>query len=90
MAATENTNRNAWGINGVLGMLIATALLLGILAFLVTKAIGVERAQSTHYYDPAPLWDSLDNVKMISKENAKFAFVDVKAENKDEKKGETK
>ena len=86
MAATENTNRNAWGINGVLGMLIATALLLSILAFLITKAIGVQRAEATHYYDPAPLWDSLDNVKMISKENAKFAFVDVK----DEKKGEKK
>jgi len=86
MAATENTNRSAWGINGVLGMLIATALLLSILAFLVTKAIGVERAQATHYYDPAPLWNSLDNVKMISKENAKFAFVDVKEEKKGEKK----
>ena len=86
MAATENTSRNAWGINGVLGMLIATALLLGILAFLITKAIGVERAQATHYYDPAPIVSSLDNVKMISKDNAKFAFVDVKAEKKEEKK----
>jgi len=78
MAATENTNRNAYGINGILGMLIATALLLGILAFLVTQAIGVQRAEATHYYDPAPIVDSLDNVKMISKENAKFAFQDVK------------
>ena len=86
MAATENTNRSAWGINGVLGMLIATALLLGILAFLVTSAIGVERAQATHYYDPAPIVNSLDNVKMISKDNAKFAFIDVKAEKKEEKK----
>ena len=86
MAATENTNRSAWGINGVLGMLIATALLLSILAFLITKAIGVQQAQSTHYYDPAPLWNSLDNVKMISKDNAKFAFVDVKEEKKGEKK----
>lgn len=86
MAATENTNRNAWGINGVLGMLIATALLLSILAFLITKAIGVQRAEATHYYDPSPIVNSLDNVKMISKDNAKFAFVEVKAE----KKGETK
>ena len=86
MAATENTNRSAWGINGVLGMLIATALLLGILAFLVTKAIGVQRAEAAHYYDPAPLWNSLDNVKMISKENAKFAFVEAKEEKKGEKK----
>ena len=78
MAATENTNRNAWGINGVLGMLIATALLLSILAFLVTLAIGVQQAESKHYYDPAPIVNSLDNVKMISKDNAKFAFQDVK------------
>jgi len=80
MATTENTNRNAWGINGLLGMLIATALLLGILAFLVTKAIGVQQAESTHFYDPAPIVNSLDNVKMISKDNAKFAFQDVKSE----------
>jgi hypothetical protein len=87
MAATENTNRNAWGINGVLGMLIATALLLSILAFLITQAIGIQRAESTHYYDPSPIVDSLDNVKMISKDNAKFAFRDVKPE---AKKGEKK
>ncbi len=86
MAVTENTNRNAFGINGVLGMLIATALLLSILAFLITKAIGVERAQATHAYDPAPLWNSLDNVKMKSKANKQFAFVDVKAQKKGDKK----
>ena len=74
MAATENTNRNAWGINGVLGMLIATVLLLGILFFLVSMAIGVQRAQATNYYDPSPVVKSLDNVKMISPDNAKFAI----------------
>lgn len=74
MAATENTNRSAWGINGILGMLIATALLLGILAFLEINAISVQQAQATHHYDPAPLWNSLNNVKMISTENAKFAI----------------
>ena len=71
-ASTENTNRNAWGINGVLGMLIATALLLGILFFLVSAAIKIQRAEATHYYDPSPVVNSLDNVKMISTENAKF------------------
>lgn len=78
MAATENTSRNAFGINGILGMLIATALLLSILAFLVTKSIGIQAAESKHYYDPTPIVGSLDNVKMISKDNAKFAFVDAK------------
>ena len=74
MAATENTNRNAWGINGVLGMLIATVLLLGILAFLVTWSIKVQQAESTHFYDPSSVVNSLDNVKMISTDNAKFAI----------------
>ena len=87
MAATENTNRSLFGINGITGMLIATALLLSILAFLITKAISVQRAEATHYYDPSPIVDSLDNVKMISKDNAKFAFRDVKPE---AKKGEKK
>jgi len=78
MAVTENTNRNVFGINGILGMLIATALLLSILAFLVTKAIGIQRAEAKHYYDPAPIVGNLDNIKMISKDNAKFAFRDAK------------
>jgi len=85
MAATENTNRNAFGINGVVGMLIATALLLGILVFLISNAIRIQRAESTHYYDPAPIWNSLDNIKMRSKDNAKFAFVDVKEDKGDKK-----
>ena len=78
MAVTENTNRNAFGINGILGMLIATALLLSILAFLTTNAIKIQRAESTHYYDPAPIVSNIDNVKMISKDNAKYGFVDAK------------
>ncbi len=86
MAVSENTNRNAFGINGILGMLIATALLLSILAFLTTRAISVQRAQATHAYDPTPLWNSLDNVKMNSKDNAKFSFIDVKEDKKGAKK----
>ena len=78
MAVTENTNRNAFGINGIVGMLIATLLLLSILAFLVTKAIGVQRAEAKHFYDPAPIVSNLDNIKMISKDNAKYGFVDAK------------
>jgi hypothetical protein len=80
--STENTKRNPYGINGILGMLIATALLLSILVFLITWAIKVQNREATHYYDPAPIVNSLDNVKMISKDNAKFAFQDVKEEKK--------
>jgi len=68
----ENTSRGLFKLNGITGMLIATLLLLAILAFLVTKAIGVQRAESKHFYDPAPIVNSLDNVKMISTDNAKF------------------
>ncbi len=68
----ENTSRGLFKLNGITGMLIATLLLLAILAFLVTKAIGVQRAEAKHFYDPAPIVNSLDNVKMISTDNAKF------------------
>ena len=68
----ENTSRGLFTLSGITGMLIATLLLLAILAFLVTKAIGVQRAEAKHFYDPAPIVNSLDNVKMISKENAKY------------------
>jgi len=68
----ENTSRGLFTLSGITGMLIATLLLLSILAFLITKAIGVQRAEATHFYDPTPIVSSLDNVKMISKENAKY------------------
>jgi len=74
----ENTSRSVFGLNGVTGMLIATLLLLSILAFLVTQAIGVQQRSATKPYDPTPITSSLDNVKMISKDNAKFAFKDAK------------
>ncbi len=68
----ENTSRGLFTLSGITGMLIATLLLLAILAFLTMKAIGVQRAEAKHYYDPAPIVNSLDNVKMISKDNAKY------------------
>ncbi|RUM75346.1 MAG: DUF4006 domain-containing protein [Sulfurovum sp.] len=78
MAATENTSRSVFGLNGVTGMLIATVLLLSILAFLVTKAIEVQRTSAVKPYDPAPIVSNLDNVKAKSKANAQFAFKDAK------------
>jgi len=68
----ENTNRGLFTLNGITGMLIATVLLLSILAFLVMNAIAVQRVSITKPYDPSPIVNSLDNVKMISKENAKY------------------
>jgi len=68
----ENTSRGLFGLSGITGMLIATVLLLSILAFLVMNAIAVQRDSITKPYDPTPITSSLDNVKMISTDNAKF------------------
>jgi len=78
MSTTENTNRSVFALNGVTGMLIATLLLLTILATLVTFAIQTQRAQSTNFYDPAPIVGSLDNVKPHDKGNAQYGFVPAK------------
>jgi len=68
----ENTSRGLFKLNGITGMLIATILLLSILAFLVTNAVAIQAKEAKHYYDPTPIVSSLDNVKKISKENAKY------------------
>jgi flagellar basal body-associated protein FliL len=77
MAIVEKQG-SMFGINGILGMLIATVLLLSILVVLTIMAIKTQQAQATNYYDPAPIVGSLDNIKMNSTDNAKFAFVDAK------------
>ena len=68
----ENTRRGLFTLSGITGMLIATVLLLSILAFLVTQAISIERASATKPYDPTPVVTNLDAVKKISTDNAKF------------------
>jgi len=78
MAVTENTNRGLFTLSGITGMLIATALLLGILVGLTMWDISVQKQQATNYYDPAPIVGSLTNVKAQSKDNMKFAFQPVK------------
>ncbi|MEA3456562.1 MAG: DUF4006 family protein [Campylobacterota bacterium] len=77
MSTTENTNRGVFTLSGVTGMLIATVLLLSILAFLTVWGIGVQQGSASNYYDPAPILD-LNNIKANSAENANFAFQDAK------------
>jgi len=67
----QNTNRGLFTLSGITGMLIATALLLGILAYLTTLAISVQQKSITKPYDPTPIVSDLDTVKMISKDNLK-------------------
>lgn len=46
-----NENRSIFSIDGITGMLIATALLLAILAFLSLWAISVQKESATNFYD---------------------------------------
>ncbi|DAB39763.1 MAG TPA: hypothetical protein CFH81_05900 [Sulfurovum sp. UBA12169] len=72
----DNTSRSLFSLHGITGMLVATLLLIGILVFLTAWSINVQQSEAAKYYDPTPITGSLDNVKMISKENANFAFKD--------------
>jgi len=46
----ENTNRGVFALDGVTGMLIATVLLLSILAFLTVWGIGAQQASADKFY----------------------------------------
>ena len=69
----ENTNRGIFGLNGITGMLIATVLLLSILAFLTVSALSVQHANAENFYKI----ENEKSIKMFSTENAKH-WVDVK------------
>jgi len=68
-----NENRSIFSIDGIPGILIATALLLSILVFLTILAIKTQQANADNFY-------KLENpmeIKMISADNAKHV-VDAK------------
>jgi len=69
-----NENRSLFGLNGITGMLIATTLLLSILAFLTVNALSVQHDNADNYYKVV----NEKSIKMFSVDNAKQAFVDVK------------
>ena len=64
-----NENRSVFALDGVTGMLIATVLLLAILAFLTIWGLGVQQASATNYYDikdeQSIRMNSVDNVNHI-------------------------
>lgn len=70
-----NENRNIFSINGITGMLIATVLLLAILAFLTTLAIGTQQKSADNFYkleNPSEIqMKSADNVKHVVDANQK-------------------
>jgi len=45
-----NENRSVFALDGVTGMLIATVLLLSILAFLTINAMAVQTANAENFY----------------------------------------
>lgn len=68
-----NENRSVFALDGVTGMLIATVLLLIILAGLTVWGLNVQQGSATNYYD---IKDE-QSIRMNSTENAKH-IVDVK------------
>lgn len=66
-------NRSIFSLHGITGMLIATVLLLSILAGLTVWGIGVRRGSAANFYQV----DKEKEIQMISTDNAKH-LVDVK------------
>lgn len=63
----ENTNRNVFALNGVTGMLIATVLLLTILAVLTCLGISAQKEVAQKPY----VLENPSGIQMKSVENAK-------------------
>jgi hypothetical protein len=68
-----NENRGVFALDGITGMLIATVLLLSILAGLTVWGLGVQNTNAANFYD---IKDE-QSIKMISTDNASH-LVDVK------------
>jgi CHASE1-domain containing sensor protein len=68
-----NENRSVFALSGVTGMLIATVLLLSILAVLTVLALGTQQANATNFYD---IKDA-SSIQMKSTDNTQH-LVDVK------------
>lgn len=67
----ENTNRHVFSIHGVTGMLIATVLLLSILAVLTYCGIKTQQSVANKPY----AIEKPEQIKMIDKQNAAFKTI---------------
>ncbi len=70
--AENKTRRMCFNLNGLMGGVIATVLLLAILVFLTIQAISVQQANATNFYeiqDPTSIQaNSVDNAaKRVNK-----------------------
>ncbi|WP_345976441.1 DUF4006 family protein [Sulfurimonas sp. HSL3-7] len=68
-----NENRGVFVLDGITGMLIATVLLLSILAGLTVAAIGAQNRNANNFYDI----EDAKSIKMIDTTSASH-MVDVK------------
>ncbi len=68
-----NENRSIFALDGITGMLIATLLLLSILAGLTVWGLGVQKANGENFYKIV----DASSIKMNSVDNAKH-MVDAK------------
>ncbi len=68
-----NENRNIFALDGITGMLIATLLLLSILAGLTVWGLSVQKANSENFYKIV----DASSIKMNSVDNSKH-IIDVK------------
>jgi len=59
-------NRSVFALDGITGMLIATVLLLSILAGLTVWGLGVQQGSATKFYQI----ENEKDIKMISTDNA--------------------
>jgi len=59
-------NRSIFALDGITGMLIATVLLLSILAGLTVLGLGAQQANAENFY----VIENADDMKMIDTNNA--------------------
>jgi len=64
--AENKTRRMCFNLNGLLGGILATLLLLGILGFLTINAIAVQKANATNFYEI----QDISTIKANSVDNA--------------------
>jgi hypothetical protein len=72
----NNENRSIFALDGITGMLIATVLLLSILAGLTVWGMAVQQGSANNFYELKDETQKL--IKMKSTDNAQYSFTDAK------------
>jgi len=70
----NENERSVFALDGITGMLIATVLLLSILAFLTVQGLGAQQRNASNFYQII----NEKEIKMIDTESRNNHLVDVK------------